>query len=125
MIIELTYPNKALMPNRKNGKHWGATLNEKAVANYAAFIVTKLKVNTFNPVIKQNELIPLTINFVQIDNRKRDLDNLLAAAKASLDGMAKALGVDDRVFEPITILRSKDTVSKMIVTLGLTSHGSD
>lgn len=122
MIIELTYPDKNLMPNRKNGRHWGATLNEKATANYAAYICTKLRISACNPIIKQNELIPLTINFVQTDNRKRDLDNLLAASKASIDGIAKALGVDDKYFEPITIFRSKNTESKMIVQLHLESQ---
>ncbi len=119
MIIELSYPSKDLMPNRKNGKHWGATLNSKATANYSAYILTKLRVNACNPIINQDELIPLTINFVQTDNRKRDLDNLLAASKASIDGIAKGLGIDDRLFEPITLMRSKDTESKMIVKLEL------
>jgi Holliday junction resolvase RusA-like endonuclease len=44
--------------------------------------------------------VALTITFVQPDRRARDRDNLLAALKPSLDGLADALGVNDAQFEP-------------------------
>jgi crossover junction endodeoxyribonuclease RusA len=47
----------------------------------------------------------LTLTFLMPDKRHRDADNCLAAAKAGLDGMADALGVNDRHFQPITIYR--------------------
>ena len=37
------------------------------------------------------------------DRRHRDLDNLLAASKPIIDGMAQALGVDDSRFKPILV----------------------
>ena len=49
--------------------------------------------------------IPLTLTFHSPDRRARDADNLLAASKPLLDGMAGALGVDDSRFEPIVIRR--------------------
>jgi crossover junction endodeoxyribonuclease RusA len=55
---------------------------------------------------KATETLQITITFVQKDKRHRDLDNLLAASKPALDGIAAALGVDDRCFEPITIQRA-------------------
>ena len=45
------------------------------------------------------------ITFVQPDRRGRDRDNLLAACKPMLDGVADALGVNDSQFEPVTIRR--------------------
>ena len=120
MIIELNYTDKNLMPNKKNGRHWAETLNAKKASSYEAFICTKLKIQSTKPVIEKNKSIALTINYVQKDNRHRDLDNLLAASKASIDGIAQALGIDDKLFEPITILRSKDTAAKMIINLDLT-----
>lgn len=48
---------------------------------------------------------PLKIEFIASDKRKRDLDNLLASAKCSLDAVAQAMGIDDRQFEPVTISR--------------------
>ena len=47
----------------------------------------------------------LDITFIQPDKRRRDRDNLLAAMKSGLDGLAQALGVDDSEFEPVTIRR--------------------
>ena len=49
----------------------------------------------------------LKITFYTPDARKRDLDNLLAAMKPALDGMAKAIGVDDALFRPLLIDKVK------------------
>lgn len=49
--------------------------------------------------------IALTITFVQPDRRARDRDNLLAALKPSLDGLADALGVNDAQFDPVVLRR--------------------
>jgi crossover junction endodeoxyribonuclease RusA len=115
LIIELPYPAKELMPNRKNGTHWAKTCWLKELSKHEAQILTLKALQTQ----KHNHigLIPLTITFVQSDKRHRDLDNLLAAAKSQLDGVAKALKVDDSIFEPITILRGFETTSKMIVEI--------
>lgn len=115
MIISLPYPNSELMPNRKNGKHWGATSKAKDKAGLDAYFITleALQTQKYDHI----GLIPLQITFVQDDKRHRDLDNLLAASKPTIDGIAKALRVDDSIFEPITILRGFDKPSKMIVEL--------
>lgn len=119
MIVKLPYPDSALMPNKKNGKHWGVTNNVKKTANTTAYVLTKIAVNKNNPQIIQNKKIAVSINYVQTDNRHRDLDNLLAASKAYLDGMAKGLGIDDRLFRPITIDSSIGSVKEMIVSFEL------
>jgi crossover junction endodeoxyribonuclease RusA len=102
VIIELPYPSKALMPNRKNGTHWSKTKGEKDAAFSEAFYRTKMVAVgvKFKP-----EPIALTVTFIQNDKRHRDLDNLLACIKANLDGVARALNIDDKLFEPITIKR--------------------
>jgi crossover junction endodeoxyribonuclease RusA len=38
----------------------------------------------------------IALAFVLPDRRSRDLDNLLARMKSGLDGLADAMGVDDR-----------------------------
>lgn len=43
--------------------------------------------------------IHLSLTFCPPDNRRRDLDNLLAACKPGIDGLAMALGIDDARFE--------------------------
>lgn len=106
MIIELPYPNKDLMPNRKNGKHWASTKKVKDQAIEDAYY---LALQARKQAIMSTEgLIPMTITYIQSDKRYRDLDNLLAASKASIDGIARALNVDDSIFEPITIKRGYD-----------------
>lgn len=107
-MIELIlgYPAKELMPNRKNGKHWASTVKAKDNARDYAYYATLAALRTND--VPMGDTLPLLIKFVQSDRRKRDLDNLLAASKASVDGVAKALKVDDRVFEPITIMRGYD-----------------
>jgi crossover junction endodeoxyribonuclease RusA len=37
----------------------------------------------------------VNLTFVPPDKRRRDADNMLAAMKSGLDGLADALGVDD------------------------------
>ncbi len=114
MLIELAYPHKDLMPNRKNGKHWASTVNIKKARLEEAYFVTLERVK---PKIIFTGLIPLRITFVQSDNRSRDLDGLLSAMKSALDGMAKALGVDDKQFDPITVTRGRAEISKTIIEI--------
>ena len=104
MIIELPYPNKDLMPNRKNGKHWASTKSLKDSSFNTAFYLAKQAIKGVKFNIAP---ITLTLTFVQSDKRKRDLDNLLAngSVKAYIDAIAKVIGVDDVMFEPIIIKR--------------------
>jgi crossover junction endodeoxyribonuclease RusA len=107
MIIELPYPNKDLMPNRKNGRHWGATkeIKDKAIYDAHCIALQALKQARRDVLIVTQGLIHMTITYIQSDKRHRDLDNLLAASKPAIDGIAMALNVDDSIFEPITIKR--------------------
>ena len=100
--IELPYPDMSLMPNRKNGRHWGATKGAKDAAFSEAFYRTKIAATG----MKLKEVkTAVTITFIQNDKRHRDLDNLLACTKSKIDGVARALGIDDKLFEPIIIQR--------------------
>lgn len=88
------------MPNRRNGKHWTATASPKAGQKTDAYMLT---MEAMQKTGRQEwaEHIPLSLLFLMPDKRRRDLDNLLAGSKALIDGMAQALGVDDRRFKPI------------------------
>ena len=75
--------------------------------------LTKGQLKGWTPT-EQN--LKLTVTFVMPDKRLRDTDNCLAAAKAGLDGMADALGVNDRQFQPVIIFREYGSKpGKMIV----------
>lgn len=100
MIIKLPFPAAELFPNRKNGKHWSATAAAKVKARDDGYYVAKQARGAFSD---DGGAIPLSLVFLPPDGRRRDLDNMLAAMKASLDGVASALGIDDRRFRPITL----------------------
>lgn len=107
MLIELPFPPSELNPNRKNGRHWGATHAVKAKYRQDCWNLALMAINTWQHggYVAPAGDIPLTLTFVQPDKRRRDRDNLLASCKAALDGVAAALKVDDSRFEPVTIRR--------------------
>ena len=64
--------------------------------------------------------IPVSIVFVAPDKRNRDLDNCLAAAKPQIDGIADALGVNDKRFRPILLnYVAGDKPGAMLVAIGV------
>ena len=102
MIIKLPFPDASLFPNRKNGKHWTATSAAKDAQKNDAYMLTKQAMQT-QPRSFGEADIPLSLVYLTPDKRKRDLDNMLAASKALIDGMAQALGVDDSRFKPVLV----------------------
>lgn len=102
-MIELPFPPAELSPNRKNGRHWGATHAVKVTYRETCWALALKAVRGFVPPAGD---LALRLTFVQPDKRRRDRDNLLASAKAGLDGLAAALKVDDSRFEPLTISRT-------------------
>jgi crossover junction endodeoxyribonuclease RusA len=106
MLIELPFPPAELNPNRKNGRHWGAThATKKSYRDTCWALALKASRGFVAPAGD----VALRLTFVQPDKRRRDRDNLLASAKAALDGVAAALMVDDSRFEPVTVLRTFGT----------------
>jgi crossover junction endodeoxyribonuclease RusA len=108
LTVELPFPHADLMPNRKNGRHWGQTNASKSKAFGDAYTLAHQAMRGFtgkwHPT---NGQVPVTLTFCPPDKRKRDLDNLLAASKSALDGVAAALLMDDREFEPVTLKRGE------------------
>jgi crossover junction endodeoxyribonuclease RusA len=103
MIINLAFPDPRLNPNRSKGKHWAATVALRKSAREQAFWLAKTACQGVTFPMGMD--VPLRIVFVQPDRRQRDRDNLLAAAKPMLDGVADALGINDAQFQPVTISR--------------------
>lgn len=109
--ITLPFPSRDLMPNRKNGKHWSSSNSAKVKAKDAGFLASKELGLLIKPTI-------LDITYILPDKRKRDLDNLLAASKAYIDGICLALGIDDNCFDCIIISRGYDKGNgRMVVEL--------
>jgi crossover junction endodeoxyribonuclease RusA len=112
MIIELDFPPPELFPNRSKGKHWGVTHAQKVKYREDSYWLTKQKMGEW---IHAGGDLHLTLTFHMPDKRHRDADNCLAAAKAGLDGMADALGINDRHCQPITIYRIAGASQKRLV----------
>lgn len=104
--VELPFPSPDLMPNRRHGNHWAKTHAVKGEAwkagHYLTWEAAKRHTGAWHPTSGQ---VPVTLTFCPPDKRKRDLDNLLAACKPMLDGVAAALLMDDREFDPVTLRR--------------------
>ena len=102
LIVKLPFPAAELFPNRKNGQHWAKTNSEKVGKQHDGYCLTEQAMDEAGPQ-EWPEHIPLSLTFVMPDKRHRDSDNMLAASKALLDGMADALEVNDRRFRPILV----------------------
>jgi crossover junction endodeoxyribonuclease RusA len=112
IVVDLPFPNSKLNPNRSKGVHWAATsaLRKAARASaYALARVAALGTPWYSVERRKAEAVPLVITFIQPDRRHRDRDNLLAACKPALDGVADALEINDSQFDPVTIRREYGT----------------
>jgi Holliday junction resolvase RusA-like endonuclease len=90
MKITLPWPPKELSPNAR--KHWAAKAKAAKKYRHEAFVITRQA----GIVINWPGDIHLWIKFYPPDRRRRDDDNI--TIKNARDGIADALGVDDRRF---------------------------
>lgn len=92
--IVLAWPDSVLSPNARC--HWAVKRKAVRAARRTAAFETILKRNGRRaaPVGP----ISYRCSFFPPDRRARDEDNLLASMKASLDGIAEALRVNDKCF---------------------------
>lgn len=107
LIIQLSWPEAALFPNAKGGKHWASFQAPKVRARQEGFFAAKQAIGT-NTFIQQPRMaVKVTFGFP--DRRNRDIEGCLGAIKHHIDGIAQALGVDDKIFRPWTLDDALDT----------------
>lgn len=117
-VIVLDFPPKDLFPNRASGKHWGSLYKLKSDYRESSTWLAKSQLGDWK---HNGNSIVLTLAFHMPDKRWRDADNCLAAAKAGIDGLADALMVNDRIFNPIIVQRILgEKPGKLIITLEAT-----
>lgn len=90
MIIDLPWPAKPLHPNRRPHRM------EKARATKKARGEARLVASKYGPL--KAEAATMLVTFSPPGNYGYDDDNLMASIKAYRDGIADALGVNDRIF---------------------------
>lgn len=92
MIVTMPWPPSGLSPNAR--LHWAqksALTKAYRRACWAAALQAGIKTDWDGP-------IHVWLDYYPPDRRHRDMDNVLAASKAALDGLADALGINDRRF---------------------------
>ena len=92
MQITLSWPSPALWDNRR--VHWARKAKAKAAARREAFYQVKAAGGRAVSFKRPR----LTFEFHPPPRSRPDCQNLPATQKAAIDGIADALGMDDRTF---------------------------
>lgn len=92
MRVVLPWPCSELSPNAR--VHWARKAREAKHYRALAHLLTR---KALGPVWLKSARVG--IEFYPPDNRRRDLDNMLASMKPAIDGIAAAIGVDDSKWE--------------------------
>lgn len=109
--IILPFPPSELSPNRR--LHWAQLAKAKKQYRQACWAVTKAKpIQPFNDGKLRLELV-----FYLPNRRSIDRDNLLARMKSGIDGMADALIVNDKRFDPITVSVADEVGGYVVVRI--------
>jgi len=101
-MVTLPWPDHRLNPNfKRSNSHWvygpvAAKAKEEAWALCCSAIPQEVR----KRIIDVPGRIYMTVAFFPPDKRWRDDDNMIGAFKHARDGIAAALGVDDRLFRP-------------------------
>ena len=101
MIVTLPWPDKKLSPNART--HWRAKVGPKQSARIRSgweTVAAKGFHQVRDALAASDGPIALTVTFYPPDKRHRDDDNMIGAFKSHRDGIAEALGVNDRRFRP-------------------------
>lgn len=93
--VVLPWPSPKLSPNAR--VHWAELAKAKAAYRRACFVLCR-EAGFEKEVFHAAQDLRLSLSFVPPTRAGRDLDNCLASMKAGIDGLADALGVDDRRF---------------------------
>lgn len=109
MKIILPWPPAELSPNYRHG--WQSKHSSKVKYRNDCFYIAKSQNISFGKTIN----IPLKITFHPKTKRSPDLDNCLSWCKHGLDSVAKAWGINDQQFNPITIQRGEPVKNGSVV----------
>lgn len=93
--LTLPWPDSILNPN--NRSHWRAKLEAKRSARESAYCLAY----NLHTALDGQKKYQVELIFCPPDKRPRDLDNMLSSQKHALDGMCKALKINDRMIRPV------------------------
>lgn len=116
MNIELAWPAKALSPNYRSRSHWPKTRALKA-AKHEAYWATYAATQG-DKILHNGERLPFVITAYPPTKHERDDDNLIASLKGHRDGIAYALGIDDKYFDQRLQWGEPVKHGKIVVAIG-------
>lgn len=90
MRLEFGWPDKRNTPHAKG--HWRTRAKGTKADRWAAFVIAKAA------GVKRNPLARIKVSYAPPDDRLRDPHNMPSRCKAIIDGIASAMGCDDRRF---------------------------
>lgn len=124
MIVTLPWPDKRLSPNAR--LHWSKVPKAQARADGAKAAYAAMGgCREVRAAVAKMDLIPLKVTFYPPDRRHRDEDNLIASLKAYRDGIADALGVNDRKFRSLYFIAGPEKPARVEVSVGRLSTGQN
>ncbi len=95
-MIQLPWPDKALSPNSRT--HWAQKAKAAKKSRGEGIIAAQAAGYNMNTFAGYGGKLHLWIDYYAKTRNYPDADNCLSASKAYLDGIADALGVNDRRF---------------------------
>lgn len=105
-FLILPFPPKELSPNKR--LHWAQLSNAKKSYRAQCYYLAR----HLHGFYEKDAKLGISLIFFPPDKRHRDDDNMEAAFKAGRDGVAEALGVNDRFFS-VTRKVSHETLNKV------------
>lgn len=110
--IHLPWPRKALSPNAR--VHWRTKAPFVKAARAEAAWWAVIAFAGQKPAWAR---VAVSVIFFPPDNRRRDLDNLIASLKPTMDGIAEAIGIDDAKFVPTYSIGDPVPMGRVSVSL--------
>lgn len=116
MKIDLPFPHKLLWPNGSAGSRYAVNGQRRKHHEWAYWEARKA-----NPPILKDGAIPIRLTV----HAKRfgplpDADNAVASCKSYLDGIAAAIGVNDKHFAAPTVTFADPRTGRFVIEVG---HG--
>ena len=107
--FSIPYPPSELNPNKR--LHWAQKIKLKNQQLDSGFKAAS-DAMVFESIMPQSPFvpardIPIHLTFHPSTKRAFDLDNALAASKSAIDGIAKAMYINDKQFNPVTLWRGE------------------
>ena len=105
--IVLGWPPSDLSPNKR--LHWAKLATAKKQYRKDCYSVSKEQLKKYRGVTKNiPEKLVLEMTFLPPDKRNYDRDNLVARRKSGIEGLADALGINDKQFNTVISTMDQD-----------------